>query len=129
MLQSGQAGMWSLQESRSEAQGPQEWETFEDIPLSMQPSPIIRILNVPGKPTLPGTQVPPLSWSPVWSPPGGRIIAYALPLHALLYAAMPCWETMSYSLSFKFPLQVNFKRLRVRALLLQGLKQAPARRG
>lgn len=45
------AGMFSLQESRSEAQGPQEWEMFEDIPLSMQPSPIIRILNVPGNPS------------------------------------------------------------------------------
>ena len=39
----------SFQESRSEAQGPQEWELFEEVPLSMQPSPIIRILNVPGK--------------------------------------------------------------------------------
>ena len=47
-----QASMCFLQESRSEAQGPQEWEMFEDIPLSMQPSPIIRILNIPGEPTL-----------------------------------------------------------------------------
>ena len=38
-----------LQETRGEAQGPQEWEVFDDIPLSMQPSPVFRVLNFPGE--------------------------------------------------------------------------------
>lgn len=50
--------MGPLQEPRSDSQGPQEWEMFEDIPLSMQPSPIIRISNVPGKLLFPATQLP-----------------------------------------------------------------------
>ena len=41
------------QDAKTEVLGPQEWEMFEDIPLSMQPSPVIRILNLPGAFSLP----------------------------------------------------------------------------
>ena len=46
----------SAQEHRSEAHGPQEWEQFSEIPLSMQPSPIIRVLNIPGESSGPKAQ-------------------------------------------------------------------------